>query len=77
MAKIAVVIPEDDLRLIDSVASNRSASLVAAGRHEALRIMREREDAEVARACTLLATESLEIVAAFASTMTDGLTQAG
>lgn len=74
MAKISMVIPDADLALIDEVAApNRSAFMLAAARDAALRLRRERDDAEIARILTESAAEDRALLEEFAGTMSDGL----
>jgi len=69
-----MLIPAEDLALIDSVASpNRTAFMVAAAREAAKRLAREREDEELARILDENADEDKALLREFAGTMGDGL----
>jgi len=74
MAKISMVIPDADLAVIDEVASpNRTAFMLAAAREAALRLRRERDDAEIARILNENAAEDRALLEEFARTLADGL----
>ncbi|MBV8644429.1 MAG: hypothetical protein JO225_10990 [Candidatus Eremiobacteraeota bacterium] len=74
MAKISMVIPDADLAIIDEVAApNRTAFMLAAAREAALRLRRQREDAEIARLLDEGADEDRALLDEFAGTLADGL----
>lgn len=73
MPKISMLVAEDDLRLIDSVSTNRTAFMVEAAISEAKRRRRELEDAEITRICLENAQRDREIAAEWAPTLMDGL----
>lgn len=74
MAKISMVVPDADLALIDEVAApNRTAFMLAAAREAAVRIRRQRDDAEIARILDASAENDRAILAEFAATTADGL----
>jgi hypothetical protein len=74
MAKISMVIPDDDLALIDAVAgSNRSAFMLGAAKEAALRRHRERLDVEIASCLAETADEDRILAAEFAGIAGDGL----
>ena len=73
MAKISMVVPDSDLALIDEVASpNRTAFMLAAAKEAALRIRRQRDDAEIARILDESAGEDRAQLDEFAGTVGDG-----
>lgn len=72
--KISMLIPDDDLALIDAVAEpNRTAFMIRASKEAALRVQREREDAEIARICTESAERDRALAEESAGTAADGL----
>jgi hypothetical protein len=74
MAKISMVIPDDDLALIDAVAEpNRSAFMLAAAKEAALRRHRELLDTEIASCLAETADEDRTLAAEFAGVAGDGL----
>lgn len=73
MAKISMVVPDEALALIDSVAENRSAFMVAASVKAAEQIKRLTVDAEIARSCAENAQTAAAIESEFASALMDGL----
>jgi hypothetical protein len=74
MAKISMVIPDEDLALIDAVAEpNRSAFMLAAAKEAALRRHRERLDLEIASCLAETADEDTVLAAEFAGVAGDGL----
>jgi hypothetical protein len=74
MAKISMVVPDADLALIDEVASpNRTAFMVAAAKAAAMRVLRQREDAEIARILDESADEDRALLEEFSGTLADGL----
>ena len=74
MARISMLVPDEDLALIDSVAErSRTAFMIEAARQEALRIRRQREDDEIARICAEEADRDRTLAADFADTLPDGL----
>ncbi|HEY5426081.1 MAG TPA: hypothetical protein VIJ77_05970 [Candidatus Tumulicola sp.] len=74
MAKISMVVPDDDLALIDAVAEpNRSAFMLAAAKQAALLRHRERLDVEIASCLAETADEDRALAAEFAGVAGDGL----
>ena len=73
MPKISMLVPEADLRLIDSVSRNRTAFMIEAAVAEAKRRRRELEDAEIARICSDTAERDLALAREWESTLADGL----
>ena len=74
MTRISLLVPDEDLALIDSAASpNRTAFMIEAAKREAVRIRRMREDDEIARICAETAHRDEELAADFAATIGDGL----
>ena len=74
MAKISMVVPDADLALIDEVASpNRTAFMVAAAKAAAMSVLRQREDAEIARILDESADEDRALLEEFSGTLADGL----
>lgn len=73
MPKISMLIPEADLRIIDSVSKNRTAFMIEASVNEAKRRRRELEDAEIARICASNAERDRALAAEWESTLSDGL----
>ena len=74
MTKISMVVPDDDLALIDAVAKpNRSAFMLAAAKQAALRRHRELLDAEIARCLAETADEDRALAKEFAGVAGDGL----
>ena len=73
MPRISMLIPADALKLIDSVAENRTSFMVDAAVAAAKRRRRELVDAEVARICTEFYDEDLAIAKEFEGTLLDGL----
>lgn len=72
MRKISMLIPDADLRLIDSVSRNRTAFMVEAAVAEAKRRRRELEDAEIARICRSNAERDRALARDWESTLPDG-----
>ena len=73
MAKISMVVPDADLALIDEVASpSRTAFMLASARDAALRIQRQRGDAELRRILDECAGEDRGLLEEFAGTLADG-----
>jgi uncharacterized protein (DUF1778 family) len=74
MARISMVVPDEDLALIDAAASsNRTAFMLSAAREAARRVLREREDAELARILEESAEEDRVLLGEFSGTLADGL----
>ncbi len=73
MAKISIVVPDEALALIDSVAGNRSAFMVGAAVNAAKLMEREALDAEIARWCSRHASVDASVDAEFGHTLIDGL----
>lgn len=74
MPRISLLVPDDDLDLIDSVATpNRTTFMVAAAREAALRVRRERENRELAAILDASADEDGLLLAEFDGTAADGL----
>jgi DNA-binding FrmR family transcriptional regulator len=74
MARISMVVPDEDLAAIDQVASpNRTAFMIAAAREAVARLHRQRLDAEIARCLAETASDDLELAEEFARTVADGL----
>ena len=72
--KISMLIPDEDLALIDAVAvPNRTAFMIKAAKEAALRVQREREDQEIARICTENAERDRALAEEFAAADADGL----
>ena len=73
MAKISLLVPDADLAFIDEVAApNRTAFMLAASREAALRVHRERDDAEIARILDENVPEDRALLDEFAGTVADG-----
>lgn len=68
-----MLIPEGDLRLIDSVSKNRTAFMIEAAVAEAKRRRRALEDAEIARICTSTAHRDRGLASDWEATLSDGL----
>ncbi len=68
-----MLIPDDALALIDSVAENRTAFMVDAAVGAARRRKRELVDAEVASICTRNRVADAEVAREFDPTASDGL----
>lgn len=73
MPKISMLVPEGDLRLIDSVSKNRTAFMIEAAVAEAKRRRRELEDAEIARICAGTAERDRALAGDWEATLSDGL----
>ncbi len=74
MAKISMVVPDEDLREIDEVAApNRTAFMLDAAREAVARLRRQRLDAEIARCLQETADEDVAVLADFSGTNADGL----
>ncbi|MDB5094628.1 MAG: hypothetical protein JWO85_2729 [Candidatus Eremiobacteraeota bacterium] len=74
MATITLRIPDEDLSLIDAEAgNNRTQFMLTAAREAALRLRRERLDAEVSRILLEDAERDLAVLAELSDTMADGL----
>ena len=74
MAKISMVVPDADLALIDRVASpNRTAFMIAAAKAAAVRVLRQREDEEIARILDESADEDRALLEELSGTLADGL----
>ncbi|MDQ2873204.1 MAG: hypothetical protein M3R35_08770 [Candidatus Eremiobacteraeota bacterium] len=73
MAKISIVVPDEALELIDSIAENRSAFMVAASVQAAEHERRLAIDAEIAQSCRENVKVATAIESTFASTLRDGL----
>jgi hypothetical protein len=74
MAKISMVIPDEDLAVIDAVASpNRTAFMLEAAKEAAVRRQRELLDAEVARCLEESAEADRLLATEFAGAAGDGL----
>ncbi len=73
MAKISILVPDEALALIDSVAANRSAFMVSAAVNAAKLKEREALDAEIAQWCSQNASVDASVDAEFAPTLMDGL----
>ncbi len=73
MAKISIVVPDEALALIDSVAENRSAFMVDAAVLAAKAKEREALDLEIAEWCARNAKADAAVEAEFAHTLLDGL----
>ena len=72
--KISLVVPDEDLALIDAVAEpNRTAFMIKAAKEAALRVQREREDREIARICEESAERDRFLADEFSGTIADGL----
>lgn len=74
MAKISMVVPDEDLAAIDEVATpNRTAFMLKAAKEAAARLRRERLDAEIARCLTESADDDRLLLDEFAGVAADGL----
>lgn len=74
MAKISMVIPDEDLAQIDAVASpNRTAFMLQAAKEAAARRQRELLDAEIARCLEETAEDDRLLAIEFAGVVGDGL----
>jgi hypothetical protein len=74
MAKISMVVPDEDLRAIDEVAApNRTAFILNAAREAVARLHRAKLDAEIARCLAETAHDDVELLAEFAGVAADGL----
>jgi hypothetical protein len=74
MAKISVVIPDDDLALIDAAAGpNRSAFILEAAKEAALRRLRGRLETQIASCLAETSDEDRALSAEFAGVAGDGL----
>lgn len=74
MPRISLIVPVEDLALIDEVATpNRTAFMVAASREAALRVRREREDRELAEILDARADDDRDLLVEFEGTTADGL----
>lgn len=74
MARISMVVPDEDLAAIDEVASpNRTAFMLAATREAVARLHRERLDDEIIRCLAETAADDIALLDEFAGTMADGL----
>ena len=73
MAKISMVVPDEALALIDSVAGNRSAFMVAAAVKAAEYERRLAIDAEIAKSCSENSGLAAALEVEFANTLMDGL----
>lgn len=73
MPRISMLIPDDALALIDSVAENRTAFMVEAAVGAARRRRREIVDAEIADICKRNGAADLELAREFDATLRDGM----
>jgi hypothetical protein len=74
MAKISMLIKDDDLAEIDAQAGgNRTAFMVEAALERARHRRRDFEDAEIERLCAENADETLAVYRDWEVTMADGL----
>ena len=74
MAKISMLISDEDLALIDAAAiPNRTAFMVAAAKEVAMRVQRAREDAEILRILEEGAADDQALLDEFSGTASDGL----
>lgn len=73
MAKISMVVPDEVLALIDSVAENRTSFMVSAAVAAAEVKRRMLEDEEIAKWCSQHAAATASVESEFASTLSDGL----
>ena len=74
MPRISLIVPVEDLALIDEVATpNRTAFMVAASREAALRVRREREARELAEILDARADDDRDLLVEFEGTTADGL----
>lgn len=74
MPRISLLVPERALKLIDDVATNRTAFMINASIKEARRCQREIQDAEIARVCALTAMRDVNLCKEFDGTLQDGMT---
>jgi len=74
MAKISMVVPDEDLAAIDEVASpNRTAFMLEAVREAVVRVRRQRLDAEIAACLEETANDDVALLAEFSGLSADGL----
>ena len=74
MARISMVVPDEDLAAIDAVATpNRSAFMLRAAKEAVVRVRRERLDAEIAACLAETADEDVNLADEFSGTSADGL----
>ena len=74
MAKISMVVPDEDLAAIDEVASpNRTAFMLEAVREAVARVRRQRLDAEIAACLEETANDDVALLAEFSGLSADGL----
>lgn len=74
MAKISMVVPDEELAAIDEVASpNRTAFMLAAAREAVLRVKRKQLDAEIASCLEETADDDSVLLAEFSGVSADGL----
>jgi hypothetical protein len=73
MPRISMLIPDDSLALIDSVAENRTAFMIEAATQAARRRKRELMDAEVRRICAEDSDLYASVSREWEGTLADGL----
>jgi len=74
MAKISMVVPDEDLAAIDEVASpNRTAFMLEAVREAVVRVRRQRLDAEIAACLEETANDDVSLLVEFSGVSADGL----
>lgn len=74
MPRISILVANEDLAIIDSVAmSSRSDFIAAAARDAAMRIRRGRIDEEIESIMRANADHDVALATEFACTLTDGL----
>ncbi|MEO9264723.1 MAG: hypothetical protein ABI282_11590 [Candidatus Baltobacteraceae bacterium] len=73
MPKVSMLISDEALALIDSVAANRTAFMVAAAVRAAETELRAREDDEIASWCARSVNVDSSIDSEFAHALADGL----
>ena len=73
MAKISMIVPDEDLAAIDAVASpNRTAFMLQAAREAVARLQRQRLNDEIARCLAETAADDVALLDEFAGVAADG-----
>jgi hypothetical protein len=74
MAKISMVVPDEDLLAIDEVATpNRTAFILTAARDAVARLRRERLDVEITLCLAETAEDDKALLSEFAGVAADGI----
>jgi hypothetical protein len=74
MAKISMVVPDEDLAAIDEVATpNRTAFMLNAAKEAVARVRRVRLDTEIARCLEETADDDARLLDEFAGVAADGV----